>query len=91
MINLKLKLRPKRKRGKGKHLELLGEYYNTPKRRIHLYLCNLVRPIKWRRFIEQFNAVLNHEMCHWFLREHRINEKIEERLCEKMEVFKKDD
>ena len=84
MIGFYLKVIPRGRMGKSDRKELYAEYQHRSNR-IYIYLFNLTKPFRWVRFIKQFNALVNHEMTHFFLKNIRGSEMKKERIAELME------
>lgn len=88
MIEFHLRIKSRRRAGISKKKDLLAEFYKP--NQIYLYLFNIMsKSFQFNKFIKIFNALVNHEMTHYFLKNYKIEGKLEENICEKMEVEKR--
>ncbi len=84
MIEVYLKVRPKKRVSLSKQRGILAEFYNPNK--VYILLFNLSAK-NWKNFIKTFNALINHEITHYFLKGYRTSKRIQEKICRKMEFY----
>lgn len=90
MLEFSLRVKPRFRKGAKEQKALLAEcYYRTGRINIFLFRLNPT----WNKFVGTFNALVNHEMTHYYIfwnqpKGKKYKYKIKERLCELMELNK---